>query len=665
MSRAVEGSGSSAGRSLPIHPPNRPAASRVARSTAAALAARLETDIAGTVAFDDTTRAAYTTDASNYRHVPAGVVYPRAADDVAATVTACRELGVPVTFRGGGTSIAGNSIGEGLIIDTSRSFDRILAIDPELRTATVEPGVVLEDLRRAAAVHGLTFGPDPSTRTRCTMGGMIGNNACGSHSVAWGRTAETVTSLDVLTVDGARFTVDATDTDGFARRAEAPGTEGRIYAGLRELLDRDDRIVREQLRSWSRRVSGYSLEHLLPEHGSNVTGALVGTEGTCVAVLGATVRLVEVPAVRALLVLGFPDDEHAADAAPTVLPFGPLTVEGIDRRLVELVRPSSRPQDLPPGGSWLLIEVGGATPGQAASTARSIEQAVDALGSVVVTDPAHQRSFWRLREEGAGTLTRTTAGDEAWPGWEDAAVPVERLGSYLREFNALQREYQLNGVTFGHFGEGCIHVRIDFDLVSDGGRGDFRSFIEDAADLVASHGGSLSGEHGDGQARSELLGRMYSPEVLQSFRRFKAIWDPGNRLNPGIIVDPLPFDADLRLASASAGLDAGAAFSYPEDRDSFARAVHRCVGVGKCRSMSGAAMCPSFQVTRDERHSTRGRSRLLQEMMTRRPHRRRLALAGSVRGAGSVPVLQSVRERLPGRCRHGHLQGRVPPQALR
>jgi FAD/FMN-containing dehydrogenase/Fe-S oxidoreductase len=608
------GPGTSARPLLPLHaaaPPRLP----VSAGAAAALAARLDGAIAGTVAFDGTTRAAYTTDASNYRRVPAGVVFPRSSDDIGLVVAACREMGVPVTVRGGGTSVAGNACGDGVVIDTSRHLSRIVGIDPDRALAVVEPGVVLDDLRRAAEPHGLTFGPDPSTRTRCTLGGMIGNNACGSHSVAWGRTADNVRSLDVLTADGTRLTVGPTDVDELARRRSAPGTEGRLYAGLVELLRRDAGVIREHLRPWARRVSGYSLEHLLPEHGTDVARALVGTEGTCAVVLRATVGLVPLPAARVLLVLGFEDDERAADATPHLLPAGPLTVEGIDRRLVELVRPSSRPAGLPPGGSWLLVEVGGDDVEDAASTAGSMAAAVEALGSLLVRDAAHQRAFWRLRDEGAGTLTRTTAGDEAWPGWEDAAVPPEHLGPYLRDFNRLQREHGIDGVTYGHFGEGCIHVRLDFDLVSSQGRQRFRTFIEEAADLVASYGGSLSGEHGDGQARSELLPRMYPPAVLETFRAFKALWDPGARLNPGIIVDPRPFDADLRLAAATSKLDADAVFSYPEDRGSFGRAVHRCVGVGKCRSLTGAAMCPSYQATGDELHSTRGRARLLQEMM--------------------------------------------------
>ena len=568
-----------------------------------------------TMRFDDLTRAAYTTDASNYRRVPLGVALPRSSDEVESVVAACRVLGVPVTLRGGGTSVAGNAIGAGIVIDTSRHLDRILAIDPERQVATVEPGVVLDELRRAAAVHGLTFGPDPSTHSRCTIGGMIGNNACGSHSVAWGRTAENVETLNVLTADGSRFTVGGPQPADLSALGARPGGEGRIHRDLAGLLARDEDLIRDHLRPWARRVSGYSLEHLLPEHGTNVARSLVGTEGTCVTVLGATLNLVEVPRARALAVLGFENDEVAADAAVQILPLQPLTVEGIDRRLVELVRPSARPADLPPGGAWLLVEVGGGSVDEAEAAGHDVARAVDALGSVVVRDPAAQRVFWKLREEGAGTMTRTPAGAEAWPGWEDAAVPPERLGAYLRDFNALQRDHGLNGVSYGHFGEGCIHVRLDFDLRSTVGRSRFRGFLEEAADLVASHGGSLSGEHGDGQARSELLARMYPPEILASFAAFKSIWDPGRRLNPGIIVDPLPIDADLRLATAGTALDAQTAFTYPDDQDSFSRAVHRCVGVGKCRSMSSGTMCPSYQATRDEQHSTRGRARLLQEMV--------------------------------------------------
>ncbi|EOD67813.1 FAD-binding and (Fe-S)-binding domain-containing protein [Amycolatopsis vancoresmycina] len=549
---------------------------------------------------DAATLALYTTDASNYRHVPRGVVLPRTVDDVVAAVAAARDRDLPVIARGGGTSVAGNACGPGLVIDTSRHLGGVLSLDPAARLARVLPGTVLDDLQAVAAPHGLRFGPDPSTHSRCTLGGMIGNNACGSHSVAWGRTADVVRSLEVLLYDGTRLRV-------------GPGepTEGRIFDELRALVRDNLALLRKELSTWPRRVSGYGLEHLLPENGFDVAKALVGSEGTCVTVLEATVSLAELPRERVLAVLGFPSDIAAADAVPSILPWSPLTVEGVDAELVAML--PGRAGDLPPGGAWLFVELAGDDP---AARARELAASLDLTGFAIVDDPAAQRGLWRIREEGAGLATRLADGSEAWPGWEDAAVPPERLGAYLREFKELMRAHGRRSVVYGHYGEGCLHLRLDFDLLSESGVGDFRRFLEEAADLVAAHGGSLSGEHGDGQARSELLSRMYSPEMLAVFARFKAIFDPAGRMNPGILVAPRPIDADLRVRATSQSIEDTVFLGYPEDRGNFGQAMRRCVGVGKCRNTSGGGvMCPSYRATREEQHSTRGRAHLLAEMI--------------------------------------------------
>jgi FAD/FMN-containing dehydrogenase/Fe-S oxidoreductase len=544
--------------------------------------------VSGDVSFDAGTRALYTVDASNYRQVPIAVVRPETVDDVIAAVAAAREFDVPVVPRGGGTSLAGNSTGNGLVLDLTR-LNRI-EIDPATRTAFVEPGVVLDDLKAAAAPHGLTFGPDPSTHSRCTLGGMIGNNSCGSHSVAWGTTLENVESLDVLRYDGTRMAVGS-----------------GLPEELQELVDENLAVLRTELGRFGRQVSGYPLHQLLPENGRNLAKALVGTEGTCVTVLGATVRLVELPASRVLLVLGFADDVAAADAVPAILPHRPLTVESMDERIVAL-RESRNPEPrpvLPAGGAWLFVEVDGV------AAAQAIAEAVG-MPHEVLTDPARQRELWRLREEGSGTATRMADGSEAWPGWEDTAVPPERLGAYLRELRALLDKHGLRGVPYGHFGEGCIHMRIDFDLVRAAGVARFRRFLEEGADLVVRHGGTLSGEHGDGQVRAELLPRMYSPELIELFARFKAFWDPDDRMNPGMVVRPYRVDQNLRFVPLA---EVSTAFAYPHDNGDFGQAARRCVGVAKCRNHSGSVMCPSFQVTGEEKHSTRGRARLLYEML--------------------------------------------------
>ncbi|MEV4149896.1 FAD-binding and (Fe-S)-binding domain-containing protein [Amycolatopsis sp. NPDC049691] len=549
---------------------------------------------------DAATLALYTTDASNYRHVPRGVVLPESVDDVVAAVAAARDRDLPVIARGGGTSVAGNACGPGLVIDTSRHVGGVLSLDPATRLARVLPGTVLDDLQAVAAPHGLRFGPDPSTHSRCTIGGMIGNNACGSHSVAWGRTVDVVRSLDVLLYDGTRLRVGRDEP-----------TEGRIFDELRALVRDNLALLRKELSTWPRRVSGYGLEHLLPENGFDVAKALVGSEGTCVTVLEAEVELAELPRRRVLAVLGFPSDIAAADAVPAILPWSPLTVEGVDAELVAML--PGRAGDLPPGGAWLFVELAGDDP---ASRARDLAASLELTGFTIVDDPAAQRGLWRIREEGAGLATRLADGSEAWPGWEDAAVPPERLGAYLREFKDLMRAHGRRSVVYGHYGEGCLHLRLDFDLLSGSGVADFRRFLEEAADLVAAHGGSLSGEHGDGQARSELLSRMYSPEMLAVFARFKAIFDPAGRMNPGILVAPRAIDADLRVRATSKSFEDSVFLGYPEDRGSFGQAMRRCVGVGKCRNTSGGGvMCPSYRATREEQHSTRGRAHLLAEMI--------------------------------------------------
>ena len=573
---------------------------------------RLTETVSGRVGFDAGTRALYTMDASNYRQVPVAVVVARDADDAVAAVAAAREFGVPIVPRGGGTSLAGNATGGGLVLDLS-GLDTIHSIDPVARTARVGPGVVLDDLRAAAAGHGLTFGPDPSTHSRCTLGGMIGNNSCGAHSVAWGTTLENVEELDVLLYDGTRLTVGPTGPADLA----VPGRAGELHAALRDLADNNLGLLRTELGKFGRQVSGYPLHQLLPEHGRNVAKALVGTEGTCVIVLGATVRLAAVPRNRVLLVLGFADDVAAADAVPAILPHHPLTVESMDEQILALrdARSADTRPDLPVGGSWLFVEVGGE---DAASATRSATAIADALSvpHALYTEAAEQRALWRLREEGSGISTRMADGSEAWPGWEDTAVPVERLGAYLREFRALLDRHGLRGLAYGHFGEGCIHIRIDWDLTHPEGVAAYRRFIEEGADLVARHGGTLSGEHGDGQVRAEMLPRMYSPAAMTLFSRFKAIFDPEGRMNPGMIVSPYRIDENLRFAAIKP-LPMATEFAYPHDGGDFAQAMRRCIGVAKCRNHSGdaAVMCPSFRVTGEEQHSTRGRARLLYEML--------------------------------------------------
>ncbi|MFF9666401.1 FAD-binding and (Fe-S)-binding domain-containing protein [Streptomyces althioticus] len=561
------------------------------------LAAALRGAVRGEVDLGVTARALTTMDASNYRRVPLGVVAPRDADDVAAALAVCREHGVPVVPRGGGTSIAGQATGTGIVLDFTRHMNRLLSLDPEAGTAVVQPGLVLDRLQEAAAPHGLRFGPDPSTHGRCTLGGMIGNNSCGSHSVAWGTTADNVRTLSVITARGERL-------------RPGPGWAG-APEGLRALVEAELARLRTGFPDLPRRISGYAVDALLPENRADVARSLCGSEGTLAVLTEAELTLVRAPRARALAVLAYADESGAAQAAAGLLPYGPLTVEGMAADLV----PSAA--DLPRGGAWLFVEAGGDTEAEARAAAEAIVRAADVVDALVVTDPARQRTLWRIREDASGTATRMPDGSEAWPGWEDCAVPPARLGDYLRDFRALLAEHGLRGTPYGHFGDGCIHVRIDFDLLTGPGVARFRRFSEELADLVVAHGGSLSGEHGDGQARAELLPRMYGAETVALFERVKGVWDPEGLLNPGMLVRPAPLDADLRF-TALPREPVDVAFGYPADAGDFSAAVRRCVGVAKCRttSVSGSAvMCPSFRATGEEEHSTRGRARLLHEML--------------------------------------------------
>ncbi|WNM32788.1 FAD-binding and (Fe-S)-binding domain-containing protein [Streptomyces sp. Li-HN-5-11] len=567
-------------------------------------------------------RGPYAYDASNYRVLPRAVVYPRSADDVVAVLVVCREAGVPVTARGGGTSMAGNAVGLGVVLDFSRYMNRILAIDPRTHTARVEAGVVLDALRGAAAAHGLTFGPDPSSHSRCTLGGMIGNDACGNRSVRHGRTSGHIEALEIVTADGVRAVADRTglraadpnDTDAVERVA-------RLESEVRRLIGAHLGPIRTGLGRIPRQVSGYQLHHLLPENGFDMARALVGTEGSCAVVTAATVRLVATAQASTLLTLGYDDVVDAAEDVPEILGWNPTALEGMDEAIVATMR-ARRGADavtgLPEGRAWLYVELDGDD--QAAVDARAGEL-LDALkargrmtGGRVVQNPAERRSLWRVREDGAGLAARLVDGGESWPGWEDAAVAPENLAPYLRDFRKLLATHGLTGVLYGHFGAGCVHVRIDFDLATDTGRAAARRFLAEAATLVVSHGGTLSGEHGDGRARSELLEIMYSHQLISTFAAFKDIFDPEGLLNPGVIVAPARLDADLALHTSDV-VPVDTLFTFPHDEDGFAGAVRRCVGVGRCRSDASGVMCPSYRATKEETDSTRGRARLLQEMV--------------------------------------------------
>ncbi|MFC0359187.1 FAD-binding and (Fe-S)-binding domain-containing protein [Kytococcus schroeteri] len=587
----------------------------VAVVSSSRLVARLRAVGLSDVRDDAAIRGTHSSDASLYRVEPQAVVFPRHADEVTLAVQTARAEGLPLTARGAGTSIAGNAIGPGIVLDFRRHMQQVLELDPEAGTARVQPGVVQARLQDAARPHGLRFGPDPSTSTRCTIGGMIGNNACGSRSLAYGRTSDNVLGARGVWADGSPLDTSPVDAGTAALRER-----------LASVVASDLATVRTEFARFGRQASGYALEHLLPEKGVDLARFLVGSEGTLAVLTEATVRLVRAPAHTRLVVIGFDTMPAAADAVPTLLTQGLTACEGLDRRLVDVLverrGPASVPE-LPRGDAWLFCEVAAETAGEleAASTALVATARIDA-GAVdvrAVPKATEAAALWRIRSDGAGLAGRSPAGRPAWAGWEDAAVPPERLGEYLRGFDDLLAAYDLSAAPYGHFGEGCMHVRLDLPLGAPGGVARSRAFLEDAARLVAGFGGSCSGEHGDGRARSELLPLMYSERALALFGAVKHACDPDGLLNPGVLVDPAPLDADLRLPGATCDLPTPA-FAYPEDGGSFSAAVHRCTGVGKCTAdgvLDGAqtVMCPSWLATREEEHSTRGRARLLQEVV--------------------------------------------------
>ncbi len=598
-------------------------------SAAEAMAAELRTRIKGEVRFDVGSRALYATDGSNYRQVPIGVVLPHDVEDVVQTIALARAFGAPILSRGCGTSLAGQCCNVAVVMDFSKYVNRVLRIDPEQSRGIVQPGCVLDDFRHAANQHGLTFGPDPATHRHCTLGGMLGNNSCGIHSLISAkhglglRTSDNTLELEVLTYDGQRFRVGETPDAELERIIQAGGRRGEIYARMKDFRDRYADVIRRRFPKLPRRVSGYNLDELLPENHFNVARALVGSESTLVTILEATLRLVPNPTARSLLVLGYPDVFSSGDDVKDILPLQPVGLEGLDHLLIEFNEKKKGETPnlklLPEGKAFLLVEFGGDskedTDGQARRCMEKLKKQSNPPSMKLYDEKEEEEKLWKVRESGLGATAFVPGLPDSWPGWEDSAVPPEVIGDYLRDLRSLFDKYGYKPSLYGHFGQGCVHCRVDFDLYTAAGVEKTRSFLGEAADLVVRYGGSLSGEHGDGQARAELLPRMYGEELVQAFREFKAIWDPLGKMNPGKVVDPYPITSNLRIGPDYNPPHPDTHFQYPEDHGDFARATLRCVGVGKCRDHGEQTMCPSYMVTREEMHSTRGRARLLWEML--------------------------------------------------
>jgi FAD/FMN-containing dehydrogenase/Fe-S oxidoreductase len=593
------------------------------------LAAELMSTLRGEVLFDNGSRALYATDASNYRQTPIGVIRPRDKNDIIRAVEICRKHGVPILSRGGGTSLAGQCCNVAVVMDFSKYYNKILEIDPEKKLARIQPGIVLDDLRSAVQKYGLTFGPDPATHNRCTLGGMMGNDSCGVHSVmaqfagTGARTADNICELEVLTYDGVLLRVGPTGEEELERIIAAGGRRGEIYAKLKALRDENADKIRKGFPDIPRRVSGYNLPQLLPENHFDVARALIGSEGTCVVITEATLHLIPAPKARSLLVLGYPDVFQAGDHVPEMMKREPIGCEGIDHELINYMkRRGMHPDDvkmLPEGRGWLMVEFGGETKQEADAKAHGLmedlKKSAHPPSMKLYDDDEQERQLWEVRESGLGATAFVPGLRDFWPGWEDSAVPPEKVGAYLRDLKKLFHKYNYNASVYGHFGQGCIHCRIPFDLYTEQGIQNWRAFLDEAADLVISYGGSISGEHGDGQARADLLPKMFGAQIMTALREFKAIFDSDNKMNPGKIVNAYPITSNLRLGADYHPWEPDTHFQFPDDNGSFARAALRCVGVGKCRREDGGTMCPSYQATREEMDTTRGRAHMLFEML--------------------------------------------------
>ena len=583
---------------------------------------QLRAQIRGEVRFDASTKALYATDGSNYRHIPIGVVIPRDEADVLATVSICRTFDAPILSRGAGTSLAGQGCNVAVILDFSKYMNGMGAIDSKTRTVQVQPGIVLDRVRDAAEKFALTFAPDPATHSRCTIGGMIGNNSCGVHALMGGKTVDNIESLDLLLYDGTRLTVGPTTEAELDANIRAGGRIGEIYDTLKHIRDTYADQVRARFPRIPRRVSGFNLDELLPENNFNVARALVGSEGTCAIIIGATLQLVESPPCRTLVGVGFPDIFLAADHVTHILEHKPIGLEGVDGYLLDALRRKQKSVEdlklLPPGDGFLIVEFGASTQPEANAKARAFVASLTSLAAqptarVYTSDEA--KRIWHIRESGLGATAFIPGVGTGWEGWEDAAVDPTQLGSYLRAIAALMKEYNYSSAMYGHFGQGCVHMRLNFDLETPAGILKFRQFMDHAADIALAHGGSLSGEHGDGQARGALLPKMFGEGLMEAFRSFKRIFDPTNRMNPGKLIDAHQPHEDLRLGADYKPWQPKTHFAYAEDNGSFAAANLRCVGVGACRKTDAGTMCPSFMATGEELHSTRGRAHMLWELM--------------------------------------------------
>ncbi len=586
----------------------------------------------GEVRFDTGSKGLYAVDGSNYRQVPIGVVIPKSVEDVIKTIAVCRKMGAPVLSRGGGTSLAGQCCNYAIVIDWTKYLNQIIELNPRQQYCRVQPGTICDDVVKASSQYRLTYAPDPATHNHCVFGGMLGNNSCGVHAQMNGPAVNNTEAMEILLYDGTRMSVGWMSDVEMDEKIRRGGREGDIYRKLRSLREHYKDLIEKRYPKIPRRVSGYNLDQLIPDKEGrfNIARALVGSEGTLVTILEAKVKLIYNHPERVLLLIGYPDVYHAGDHVPDILPFKPIGLEGLDYFLVENIRKKGGPHRkylpmLPEGKGWLMVEFGYDTQEEAAEQARKLMETLKnspnpPLDMKLFIDKKEQGHVWDVRESGLGATAFVPGEPVTWEGWEDSAVPPDKVGPYLRDLCKVAEKYDYHSALYGHFGQGCIHCRWNFGLESAAGIKKWRQFMEEVTDLVVSYGGSISGEHGDGQSKAEFLYKMFGQELIEAFREYKSIWDPDWKMNPGKIVDAYRIDENLRLGALYNPWDPPTHFKFPEDHGSFAHAALRCVGVGKCRRMNSEkeednTMCPSFMVTREEKDTTRGRAHALWEML--------------------------------------------------
>ena len=592
----------------------------------------------GDVRFDAASRLLYATDASMYQVDPIGVVIPRDADDVAAAIDVAKRQQVALLPRGGGTSLTGQTVNRALVMDLSRHMNAVLEVNAEERWARVQPGVVQDELNAHVRPLGLLFGPDTSTSNRATLGGMIGNNSGGSHSIAYGLTVEHVIELTAILADGSRVVFKELTPAELEAKARGGDTEGRIYREVLRLRAEYADEIRARYPAYWRRVAGYNLNELLGPFPARVPGrttasngaplniarVLVGSEGTLMTVVEAKVRLVERPKKTALDVIHYADIQEALESSQSILETGPYAVELTDKLILDLARDNieqSKRMGFVNGdpGAILIVEYAGDTEAEVRAKVEALEAKRQrerfGYAAHLAFDPAEQQSIWKLRKAGLGLLLGMKGDKKPIAFVEDTAVDPKHLATFVPRFRDIFKRHDATGAYYGHCSVGCLHIRPVIDLKTRRGLEQVRAIADEITDLVLEFGGTISSEHGDGRARSPFLERMYGPRLMQAFREFKRAFDPEGRMNPGNIVDSPGITEHLRYGAQYTTWEPATLLDFT-GQGGFARAVEMCNGVGVCRKTLEGTMCPSYMVTRDEEHTTRGRANALRAVLS-------------------------------------------------